>query len=193
MTTWLAIKNISVQNPSFKNNSVGNVDISASELSQCVSESVERDSVHRSLRESKWKGRADKWCGFVYGFQKAIRAPLLSPGPSQHTGAEGLPAGLIRLEALLHKGFVQRFSPWTKRERMWNRATNTLTPQHTHTHTDADHHASAGSWTSARLFLLKMWIINLEGGRKQPRLQREITEWEKANNRGDISQDITLW
>lgn len=54
-------------------------------------------------------------CGWVYGFQKAIQPPLRSLSPSTANWPPGvpLPAGLIRLEAALHKSFTQNFSPLT--------------------------------------------------------------------------------
>lgn len=67
---------------------MGNVDIS--ELSQYVSESVERDSVQRSLRESKLKIRMTNCVVLFMDFKKPSSLPSDHLAPSQQTGSEGL-------------------------------------------------------------------------------------------------------
>lgn len=65
--------------------------MSASQLSQSVSESVEGGLSSQIFAQEQIINKDDKLCGFVYGFQKAIQPPLLSlRAPfTEQTGSEG--------------------------------------------------------------------------------------------------------
>lgn len=128
--------------------------------------------------------RDDKLCDFVYGFQKAIQPPLLSLSLFTANWQWGvlIPAGLIRLEVALHKGFVQRFSPLTN---VWRCEAE---PQ---THTDADHHAAGDVYVDLCILVFAE-EVNHKSGVGGAAISAERYNRERDNKRGGISHDITL-